>query len=252
MATLIKGLLAFNLDWQFVMVGVALAATVELCGVGVAVVRGRRLPAAVDDRADLRRRRGPGVRGARARASAGGRGRHAESELGPGNLFATGLVAGGAVAGVAIALVTVTDRWARVVGALSIEHGLVRTLGAGGYQLLGLACFAAMGADALARGAPASRRQQKFPATPRAMVHGRESRSTRRRPAVNHNACKAKIDKLWKETSGHLATRRRRSGSRCTDCFAPVIDLIEVKNVCVLHLYEVPNAVAPAPRRATA
>ena len=34
MATLIKGLLAFNLDWQFVMVGVALALTVELCGVG--------------------------------------------------------------------------------------------------------------------------------------------------------------------------------------------------------------------------
>jgi hypothetical protein len=33
MATLIKGLLAHNLDWQFVMVGVALALTVELCGV---------------------------------------------------------------------------------------------------------------------------------------------------------------------------------------------------------------------------
>jgi hypothetical protein len=28
-----------------------------------------------------------------------------------------------------------------------------------------------------------------------------------------------------------------------------VIDLIEVKNVCVLHLYEVPNAVAPGPRK---
>ena len=33
MATLIKGLLALNLDWQFVMVGVCLAVTVELCGV---------------------------------------------------------------------------------------------------------------------------------------------------------------------------------------------------------------------------
>jgi hypothetical protein len=33
MATLIKGLLAHNLDWQFVMVGVALAVTIELCGV---------------------------------------------------------------------------------------------------------------------------------------------------------------------------------------------------------------------------
>ena len=33
MATLIKGLLSFNLDWQFVLVGVFLAVTVELCGV---------------------------------------------------------------------------------------------------------------------------------------------------------------------------------------------------------------------------
>src|SRR5207302_11123736 len=33
MATLIRGLLAHNLDWQFVLVGVFLAITVELCGV---------------------------------------------------------------------------------------------------------------------------------------------------------------------------------------------------------------------------
>src|SRR4029079_18420497 len=34
MATLIKGLLAFTLDWQFVLVGVFLALTMELCGIG--------------------------------------------------------------------------------------------------------------------------------------------------------------------------------------------------------------------------
>ncbi len=33
MATLIKGLLSFNLDWQFVLVGVFVAITMELCGV---------------------------------------------------------------------------------------------------------------------------------------------------------------------------------------------------------------------------
>src|SRR5258706_14100258 len=33
MATLIKGILSFNLDWQFVFVGVALAVVMELCGV---------------------------------------------------------------------------------------------------------------------------------------------------------------------------------------------------------------------------
>jgi OPT family oligopeptide transporter len=145
MATLIKGLLSFNLDWQFVMVGVALAATVELCGVGsLSFAVGAYLPLsttspifvgglvrAIADRAA--RKRGEAVAAS-------------EAELGPGNLFATGLVAGGAVAGVAIALATVTDSGARVVNALSIENGLTRTLGAGGYQILGLGCFAAMAA----------------------------------------------------------------------------------------------------------
>jgi putative OPT family oligopeptide transporter len=33
MATLIKGILSFNLDWQFVLVGVFIAVTLELCGI---------------------------------------------------------------------------------------------------------------------------------------------------------------------------------------------------------------------------
>ena len=33
MATLIKGILSFNLDWQFVLVGVAIAIVMELCGI---------------------------------------------------------------------------------------------------------------------------------------------------------------------------------------------------------------------------
>ena len=70
----------------------------------------------------------------------------ADSELGPGNLFATGLVAGGAVAGVAVALLTVNEGWAQAIGKLSVEHVLTGKLGPGGYQLLGVICFAAMGA----------------------------------------------------------------------------------------------------------
>ncbi len=147
MATLIKGLLAFNLDWQFVMVGVALAATIELCGVGsLSFAVGAYLPLSttapvfvgglVRAFADRRARRhdAPGSSPAPA----------AHAELGPGNLFATGLVAGGAVAGVAVALLTVTDRGARVVARLSVEHALTGRLGAGGYQILGLCCFATM------------------------------------------------------------------------------------------------------------
>jgi len=145
MATLIRGLLAFNLDWQFVMVGAALAATVELCGVGsLSFAVGAYLPLsttspvfvgglvrALADRAA--RRRGELVGGP-------------DAELGPGNLFATGLVAGGAVAGVAVALLTVTDSGARAARRLSLEGPLTRALGPGGYQLLGLAMFAAMAA----------------------------------------------------------------------------------------------------------
>src|SRR4029077_12330655 len=33
MATLIKGMLSFNLDWQFVLVGVFIAIVMELCGI---------------------------------------------------------------------------------------------------------------------------------------------------------------------------------------------------------------------------
>jgi putative OPT family oligopeptide transporter len=146
MATLIKGLLAFNLDWQFVMVGVALALTVELCGVGsLSFAVGAYLPLTTTAPIFV-----GGVvravveRGARKRGAAAP---HGESELGPGNLFATGLVAGGAVAGVAVALLlalssTVAGGMTRM--ATGIEHALVGTLGSGGYQLLGLAFFAAM------------------------------------------------------------------------------------------------------------
>ncbi len=66
---------------------------------------------------------------------------------------------------------------------------------------------------------------------------------------MNHNACKAKIDKLWKETSGHLTDAPQTLRVPLHRLFRSVIDLIEVKNVCVLHLYEVPDAVPAAPRK---
>ena len=145
MATLIKGLLAHNLDWQFVLVGAALAVTVELCGVGaLSFAVGAYLPLSTTTPIFVGR---PRPRAGRPRRAPARRARRPhEAELGPGNLFATGLVAGGAVAGVAIAFVTVTDSGARAVAALSLENALTRLLGAGGYQLLGLACFGAMAA----------------------------------------------------------------------------------------------------------
>jgi OPT family oligopeptide transporter len=143
MATLIKGLLAHNLDWQFVLVGVFLAITVELCGVkSLSFAVGAYLPlsttlpifigGAIKGLADfMTRRKGAEV---------------IDSELGPGNLFATGLVAGGALAGVLVAFLSASDTTASFLGKLSAEHGLVGALGGGGYQILGVIFFAIMGA----------------------------------------------------------------------------------------------------------
>ncbi len=59
---------------------------------------------------------------------------HVDEELGMGNLFATGLVAGGALAGVLIALLSVS------VPALAqftiVEELITNVIGHGGYQLL--------------------------------------------------------------------------------------------------------------------
>jgi putative OPT family oligopeptide transporter len=143
MATLIKGLLAHNLDWQFVMVGVALAATVELCGIGsLSFAVGAYLPLSTTAPIFV----GGVVRAfaERARAKKGAAASHADSELGPGNLFATGLVAGGAVAGVLVAVLSAFDKPAKAMAKASREHDLVGLLGAGGYQILGLAFFATM------------------------------------------------------------------------------------------------------------
>jgi len=143
MATLIKGLLAQNLDWQFVLVGAFLAIAMELCqvkslsfAVGVYLPLSTTAPiftgGAIKGVADyLARRKGQG---------------HGESELGPGNLFATGLVAGGAIMGVIVTGIGAKDSWAAALGNVSAEHALTGALGAGGYQLLGVLCFAIMGA----------------------------------------------------------------------------------------------------------
>jgi OPT family oligopeptide transporter len=146
MATLIKGLLAFNLDWQFVMVGVALALTVELCGVGsLSFAVGAYLPLTTTAPIFV-----GGVLRAfaeRGKPAQGGAAAHADAELGPGNLFATGLVAGGAVAGVLVAILkSVSKRLDDGLTAMGsgVEHALGGVFGEGGYQILGLAFFGAM------------------------------------------------------------------------------------------------------------
>jgi OPT family oligopeptide transporter len=143
MATLIKGILSFNLDWQFVFVGVALAVVMELCGVnslsfaiGVYLPLSTTLPifcgGAIRGFVDWRKKRKGEV--------------EAEDDLGKGNLFATGLVAGGALAGVVVALLTAgSESVAASLQKINLEHWLEASLGVDTYKLLGVIAFALMG-----------------------------------------------------------------------------------------------------------
>lgn len=160
MATLIKGLLSFNLDWQFVLAGCFIAVTMELCGIkSLSFAVGLYLPLAttlpiwlggvVRGLADyLKNRRLP--------TSAATE----EDELGKGSLFATGLVAGGALAGVVIALLSVNEGVTNYLMRFNAEESISRGLsvlfqnlgvpaahaGSVGYQLLGVLFFAFMAA----------------------------------------------------------------------------------------------------------
>lgn len=123
MATLIKGILSFNLDWQFVLVGVFIAIVIELCGIkalsfaiGIYLPLSTTLPIFI----------GGAIRGLvewkqkkkNVQVSP------EEEDLGKGNLFATGLVAGGALAGVLVAILFSIDSVKGTLEGWSAEHAL--------------------------------------------------------------------------------------------------------------------------------
>jgi OPT family oligopeptide transporter len=141
MATLTRGILSFNLDWQFVMVGVFIAITMELCGVkALAFAIGLYLPlsttlpifvgGALKGYVDLRAER----RGEIAK----------EDDLSKGSLFATGLIAGGAITGVLAAVLSVFYR--EELKKVNLAPGLIEALGNNGYMIMGTLFFIGMGA----------------------------------------------------------------------------------------------------------
>ncbi len=142
MATLIKGLLSFNLDWVFVLVGVFIAITMELCGVkSLSFAVGAYLPLSTT----LPIFAGGAIKGiVDWRASRKHEGVE-DAELGKGSLFATGLVAGGALAGVIVALLSVNENVFAKLESISMGPTLINALGQNGYELLGVAFFTVMG-----------------------------------------------------------------------------------------------------------
>jgi len=144
MATLIKGILSQNLDWQYVVVGVFLAIVMELCSIkSLSFAIGVYLPLATTLPIFI----GGAIRGiVEAKQKKENRQLNPEEEeLGKGNLFATGLVAGGAVAGVIIAFLAGSSGGEKFLNAVNQEHGLTGLLSEGGYYVLGTAFFALMG-----------------------------------------------------------------------------------------------------------
>ena len=144
MATLIKGILSQNLDWQYVVVGIFLAVTMELCGIkALSFAIGVYLPLATTLPIFI----GGAIRGLveTKQKKANIKVNAEEEELGKGNLFATGLVAGGAVAGVIIAFFAGSDSGEKLLNKISMEDGFKQSLSTGGYFLLGTAFFAVMG-----------------------------------------------------------------------------------------------------------
>jgi putative OPT family oligopeptide transporter len=103
MATIIKGLLDQNLPWGLVLVGVFVSVTLELCGIrSLSFAVGSYLPIATT---------APIFAGGLVRAFVERRmGVAAESEVGAGTLFSSGLIAGGSLCGILYAVLVGTGK----------------------------------------------------------------------------------------------------------------------------------------------
>ncbi|HMJ68454.1 MAG TPA: oligopeptide transporter, OPT family [Cyclobacteriaceae bacterium] len=151
MATLARGILSFNLDWQFVMVGAFIAVTMELCGIkALAFAIGLYLPLSTTLPIFI----GGAIKGVVDWRATRRNEIVDDSELSRGSLFATGLIAGGALTGVFVAILSVlTPGFNKtlnfelpLVGGTDFETGQIYegVMSHGAYALLGVAFFITM------------------------------------------------------------------------------------------------------------
>ncbi len=139
MATIIKGILGGDLDWQFVMVGVFIAIVLELCNIkALSFAVGTYLPLATTLPIFI----GGFIRGIADKKANKNKEPDEEEDLRKGNLFATGLVAGGALFGVIAAILTVF--FESGMKSVNLEEKLSHGLGEDLYMVLGVGFFAAM------------------------------------------------------------------------------------------------------------
>jgi len=144
MATVIKGLLSQNLPWALVIIGMGIAAVMELSGV-------RSLPFAVGAYLPLSTT-SPIFIGGLVKWFVDSRKKDGkeESEIGPGALFSSGLIAGGAITGIIIAILigtnVGTDAEGRAMNVIDLLNtGLGESMGAAG-DLISLILFGGLAA----------------------------------------------------------------------------------------------------------
>ncbi|HEV8131684.1 MAG TPA: oligopeptide transporter, OPT family [Acidobacteriota bacterium] len=139
MSTIIKGMLSRDLPWGLVFTGMFISSVIELCGVrSLSFAVGSYLPLSTTSTIFV----GGIIRWLADRVTGRGEG---ESELTPGMLYSTGLVAGGSLAGVAIAVLA-GIREGALAQALNLgaRFGLEDKLGVMA-DLIALVAFAALG-----------------------------------------------------------------------------------------------------------
>lgn len=142
MATVIKGLLSQNLPWGLVIIGMGIAAVMELSGV-------RSLPFAVGAYLPLSTSSPIFIGGLiKWFVDSKKKSKVEESEIGPGALFSSGLIAGGALTGILIAILIGTpfgvDASGKEIYLIDkLNTGFAENLGAAG-DLVSLVLFAAL------------------------------------------------------------------------------------------------------------
>ncbi|MCG3145332.1 MAG: hypothetical protein HONDAALG_02922 [Gammaproteobacteria bacterium] len=137
MATIIKGLLARDLPWGLVFVGMFISVVVELCGVrSLSFAVGAYLPLSTTAPIFV----GGLMRALADKMTGANSDGHGESEVSSGMLYSTGLVAGGSLTGVLIALLNGVEKDVIVDGAvkkISLIQYVLDKVGVHGWERLG-------------------------------------------------------------------------------------------------------------------
>jgi putative OPT family oligopeptide transporter len=134
MATIIRGLLAQDLPWGLIFVGMAISVVIELCGIrSLSFAVGAYLPLSTTAPIFV----GGMMKALVDKMSSARAGDHGESEVSSGMLYSTGLVAGGSLTGVAIALLSGISTTGPDGREISILTWVLNKVGVHGWESLG-------------------------------------------------------------------------------------------------------------------